>query len=164
VPEYSHNETRGPPDHIVSNPRAHASASVAAVRPITRTGIVATRPARSLGLSQESTRDLPDHIVSNPRARACASVAAVRPITRTGAVTTRPTRSLSQIQDPTHAPPRVLACVRLSLTHRSASVAAARPIIHDSTRNPPGRVASDLASHVGVSRGCSAPDRSPKHK
>jgi len=164
APEYSHNETRGPPDHIVSNPRARASASVAAVRPITRTGVVATQPTRSLGLSQESTRDPPDHIVSNPRARACASVAAVRPITRTGAVATRPTRSLSQIQDCTRAPPGVLARVRLSLTRRSASVAAARPITHDSTSNPPGRVASDLASRAGVSRGCSVPDRSPKHK
>jgi len=86
----------------VSNPCTHAS--VAAVRPITRTGVVVTRPACSLGLSQEPTRDPPDHIVSNPCARACASMAAVRPITRTGAVATRPTRSLSQIQDPTCAP------------------------------------------------------------
>ena len=91
--------------------------------------------------SHNETRGPPDHIMSNPRARMCASVAAVHPITRMGTVTTRPTRSLSQIQDPTRAPPRVLARVRLSLTRRSASVAAARPITHDLTRNPPGRCA-----------------------
>jgi len=102
--------------------------------------------------------------VFNLHARTCASVAAVHLITRTGAVATRPTRSLSQIQDPTCAPPGVLARVRLSLTRQSASVAAARPITHDSTRNPPGRVTSDLASRAGVSHGCSVPDRSPKHK
>jgi len=56
APEYSHNETRGPPDHIVSNPRARASASVAAVRPITCTGTVATRPTRSLSQIQDPTR------------------------------------------------------------------------------------------------------------
>jgi len=143
---------------------ARASVFAAAVRPITRTGVVVTRPARSLGPSQEPTRDPPNHIVSNPHARACASVAAVRPITRTGVVVTRPTRSLSQIQDPTHAPPGALAHVRLLLTRRSVSVAAARPITRDSTCNPPGRIASDLASCIGVSRGCSAPDRLPKHK
>jgi len=143
---------------------ARASVFAAAVRPITRTGVVATRPARSLGPSQEPTRDPPGHIVSNSRAHACASVAAVRPITRTGAGTTRPTCSLSQIQDPTRAPPRALMRVCLLLTRRSVSVAAACPITRDSTRNPPGCITSDLASHAGVSRGCSAPDRSPKHK
>jgi len=159
-------ETRPAAHPIAShlNRLARASVFAAAVRPITRTGVVATRPARSLGPSQEPTRDPPDHIVSNPRACTCASVAAVRPITRTGAVATRPTRSLSQIQDPTRAPPGALARVRLPLTRRSVSVAAACPITRDSTRNPPGSIASDSASHAGVSRGCSAPDRSPNHK
>ena len=171
APDHSHKRsqdpTRSSPYRLAPDPTrslARASVFAAAVRPITRTGVVATRPARSLGPSQEPTRDPPGHIVSNSRAHACASVAAVRPITRTGAGTTRPTCSLSQIQDPTRAPPRALTRVCLLLTRRSVSVAAACPITRDSTRNPPGCITSDLASHAGVSRGCSAPDRSPKHK
>jgi len=64
TPEYSHNETCSPPDHIAPNLRAHASALMAAVRPVTRMSVVVTRPAahpvvshpaRSLTRSRQNT-------------------------------------------------------------------------------------------------------------
>ena len=95
APDHSHKCSRDPtcssPYRLAPDPTrllACTSVFAAAVHPITRTGVVVTRPTHSLGPSQEPTHDPPDHIVSNPCARTCASVAAVRPITRTGAVVT----------------------------------------------------------------------------
>ena len=155
MPEYSHDETCSPPDHITPNLRARASALVAAVHPITCASVVVTQPAAHPVISHQNTATMRLTVHPITSCPTCA-LTPVHPWllcaqSLAHVVTTRPTRSLSLSQEPMCNPPdhivsnlRARACASMAAVHpiSCTGAVATRPThslsqIQDLTRAPP---------------------------